>query len=67
MFPTVWCDRCQKMVPGYVGGPMSAGVYVVEGENNQWAKYANPGERIVCDQCMWKDPRYIAVYGNMGY
>lgn len=28
------------------------------------SSFANLGERIVCDECMWADERYIAVYGR---
>jgi hypothetical protein len=30
-----------------------------------WDKFANPGETILCDACMWRDPRYIEVFGDM--
>jgi hypothetical protein len=56
---TVHCDRCKKEVEGFIdeAGGMSAGVYV------DWMDFFNPGEHIVCDACMWADPRYIAIYG----
>ncbi len=41
---------------------MTVGYYEVR--EGPWAKFANPGERYLCDACMWKDPRYIAVYGE---
>jgi hypothetical protein len=51
------CDRCKKEVDGAVDGILSAGCYV------GWLKFMNPGEHLICDACMWSDPRYIAVYG----
>lgn len=57
------CDRCGKAIPHFSFDPtggMTAGWYLTTGG---WGKFANPGERAVCDECMWSDPRYIAVYG----
>lgn len=28
-----------------------------------WSQFADPGEKYLCDACVWSDPRYIAVYG----
>jgi hypothetical protein len=50
------CDRCHEDVDGYVNTPgstMSAGYYV------GWSKFMDAGENIICDSCMWSDPRYI--------
>ena len=63
---TVVCDRCGRTVEGWresepIG--MTAGYYNVE---TSWTKYANPGEKNVCDQCMWEDPRYQADYHTTG-
>lgn len=57
------CDRCHQKVMGQIDDTSSAGVYVVE-EGWCWSKFARPGERIVCDSCMWADPRYIKIYGK---
>lgn len=59
LFGYVWCDRCRRPVEGFLPdeGGMSAGVYV------GWTEYMNPGELVVCDQCMWADSRYRAIYG----
>ena len=61
---TIHCDRCDKLVEGGVEETFSYGVYFVAG--TQWEKFANPNEQIVCDACMWADPRYIQVYGVIG-
>jgi hypothetical protein len=56
------CDRCHEDVDGYVNTPgstMSAGYYV------GWSKFMDAGENIICDSCMWSDPRYIKVYGEV--
>lgn len=61
---TVICDRCGKTVDGlHVAGPkgFTAGYYDTSGPN--WSKYADPDEKIICDDCMWKDSRYLADYG----
>lgn len=60
---TVTCDRCGKQVDGlHVEGVATAGYYMV-GEGKAFAKYARPGESIVCDDCMHSDPAYQAEYG----
>lgn len=66
---TVTCDRCKKTVEGirtdrFTGGFYEISVNAMTLEPSDWCKFANPGEKIVCDDCMWADPRYIAVYGT---
>jgi hypothetical protein len=58
------CDRCHKKFEGDEGEHFTAGFYIVD--RGCWAKYANPFETVLCDECMWADPRYIADYGKMG-
>lgn len=61
MANTVHCDRCQQDVEGFIDpdpSGMSGGVYV------GWTEFMNPGERVICDRCMWSDPRYIKIYGH---
>lgn len=66
---TVVCDRCGKTIEGLHysaenGLPGStAGYYDTTGK--PWSDFANEGERVVCDACMWVDARYQAVYGDM--
>lgn len=43
-------------------GEFTCGYYNVR-RGTYWHKFANEGELQVCDNCMWDDPRYIAVYG----
>lgn len=59
------CDRCHKPVVNFepAKGGMTTGYYNV-GEGSPWARYANPGERMICDACMWADPTYIVDYGK---
>lgn len=57
------CDRCHEKVEGEIYEEFSSGVYVVE-EGWCWHKFAKPGENIVCDECMWSDPRYQRIYGK---
>lgn len=56
------CDRCHRKVEGNEGDGFTSGFYCVDG---CWAKYGRPYETIVCDECMWADPLYIADYGIM--
>lgn len=59
------CDRCGEKFDGSRGEDFTAGFYDVSPTDSPagWDKFANPGERVVCDRCMWADPRYVAVYG----
>lgn len=41
---------------------MTAGYYDVSA--GDWSKFSDPHEDILCDACMWSDPRYKAVYGR---
>lgn len=41
---------------------MTMGYYLAKG----WLEFSNPGEEYICDDCMFKDPRYVAVYGLRG-
>ena len=55
------CDRCQKQIEKSEG-PVTAGYY--DTSKGFWSQFANENEKIVCDTCMWKDERYIKVYGQ---
>jgi len=41
---------------------MTMGYYLATG----WPDFSNPGEEYICDECMFKDARYIAIYGVRG-
>jgi hypothetical protein len=58
---TVKCDRCGNTIDGIEHAFGTAGFYRVA-PGSLWAKFGNPNEHIVCDDCMWKDPRYMSVY-----
>ena len=64
----VYCDRCKAQVQGaFRTNTATAGFYdVTPGLHgtNQWTQYAREGERNVCDECMWSDPRYIVEHGH---
>ena len=53
------CSRCHKHIEDYQppDGGMTAGYYY------GWVKFMNEGEAILCDNCMWHEPRYIEIYG----
>lgn len=65
---TVECSRCHQTVEGQefdapeggIGG--TSGFYRLD---EYWAQFANEGETILCDSCMWHDPRYQEVYGEV--
>lgn len=63
------CDRCGKQIEGMwepktdTAPGFTAGWYRVDEDGVGWGRYTNPGERIICDACMWADPRYREVYG----
>lgn len=44
-------------------GELTCGYYVVD--RGIWKDFARPGEKCVCDHCMWDDPKYQAIYGNV--
>lgn len=52
----VVCDRCNKQIRGVVSE------WYYEVDSGTWQEFARPGERIVCDECMFSDPRYKAVF-----
>lgn len=60
------CDRCEKTVNGIVieasaGIPkVTGGFYDVTGTG--WNEFAREGEQMVCDSCMWCDPKYVERY-----
>ncbi len=58
------CDRCKHTFDGDkdADGGFTMGYYEVGPTGKAWGDFANPGEIVVCDACMFADPRYIAVY-----
>ncbi len=61
------CSRCHKVVdrePFPASDGMTAGYYNVQGDPNvEWGCYARPGEKYLCDACMWIDPKFIKRRG----
>jgi len=57
------CDRCQREVEGFSENGWTGGYYETK-HGSYWHKFANKDEAVVCDNCMWNDERYIAVYGK---
>lgn len=60
---TLTCDRCRGRIDGQKSPYFTAGYYEV-GLGSYWNKYAHKGENILCDECMFHDPRYIRDYGD---
>ena len=58
------CDRCGKEVKGLeVPGVATAGLYRLIG--TCWEEFKrHRGENLICDECMFTDPKYIAIYGK---
>lgn len=56
----VECDRCHHKIEGQRDPQFTAGFY----DAAAWSKYANIGESVICDRCMWNDARYQADYGT---
>lgn len=52
------CSRCKQPIKDYAppDDGVTAGYYDVTG--GSWRRYANEGETILCDACMWADPLY---------
>lgn len=63
---TVICDRCHKKVDGYEIDSYGTGGFYRTDNPLGWGRFANPGEKIVCDLCMRADPRYQAEYPQLG-
>lgn len=60
--PTYHCDRCKQKISGDEGATFTSGFYYVS--SGYWARFARPYETVVCDDCMFADPGYIAIYGD---
>jgi hypothetical protein len=55
------CDRCRKPIKDFrpPAHGLTAGYYHVTNDT----KLGRPGERYVCDRCMWRSEAYTAIYG----
>ncbi|MDB4871972.1 MAG: hypothetical protein JWL97_2976 [Gemmatimonadales bacterium] len=60
------CSRCKKPIKDFAPADRETGVtmgyYDVRGDSD-WAIFAKPGERFICDDCMHRHPLYAARYG----
>jgi hypothetical protein len=57
------CDRCKEKVK-HASRTLHGSVGYYEVDAGWWHRFSNEGEKYVCDECMFKDERYIAVYGR---
>ena len=62
------CDRCGNAVNGTIdenadGAITTGGFYDVT--KGGWKKYRRGKEESICDNCMFSDPKYIAIYGDL--
>lgn len=60
--PLRHCDRCKKKFEGDEHEGWTYGYYDVS--SGYWAQFARPYETIICDDCMWCSPEYIALNGD---
>lgn len=67
---TVTCDRCGKVVHGIIDEfyldktiKVTGGFYDVTDE--YWSQFARWEEERICDDCMFADPKYKAIYGDL--
>ena len=60
----VFCARCDKKFPKS-DSPISAGYYDCSGDS-YLANFVNPGEEIICDECMRRTESYQKIYGKVG-
>jgi hypothetical protein len=58
----VFCARCKDRFPKSKSA-FTAGYYDCSGDS-YWAKFVNPGEDIVCDECIWATESYQKIYGD---
>jgi hypothetical protein len=61
---TVTCSRCGRQVDGYEDKTATSGFYRIS-PDGMCSQFANPGETVICDDCMWSDERYLAIYPHM--
>jgi len=57
----VKCDRCSVPAKGLESAEGTSGFYRAD-IGTPWSKYAQPGEHVICDACMWADPEYQKDY-----
>jgi hypothetical protein len=56
------CPRCALPIHGWESNGATAGFYYTH-EGTYWNRYANRGEDVLCDECMFRDPSYRWDYG----
>jgi hypothetical protein len=60
------CDRCIELKDGLLDFDDHGQLEIAGGFYIKWQDFMLPSEYIICDECMFKDPRYIVRYGNHG-
>lgn len=60
----VICSRCGELLVKCEWSGGTAGYY-----RGPWPSATNnflrEGETLICDYCMWLDPKYVAAYGSI--
>lgn len=55
------CDRCHKEFDGFKMDYFTAGYYNMDA----WSDFKiSLEEKVVCDECMFDNPKYIEIYGR---
>lgn len=57
------CNRCNRESDGYETDVGTAGFYKLTGYWTQFKR--SEKEEVICDECMWVDPKYIEMYPRM--
>jgi len=60
----IHCDRCRRKADGFVDADGTSGGCYDVSPGSFWDRYARPYESVICDRCMWCDPRWVADYGS---
>lgn len=57
------CDRCKQLVDTPPAAALRTGATCGYYRRGAWSEFMDADEQDVCDDCIWNDPRYVAVYG----
>ena len=68
LLDSVVCSRCRKGIEGSHSDDSSSGFTAgyYDCRSGSWAEFSGVDEDFLCDTCMFKDPKFIAIYGKVG-
>ena len=66
-YVTIICDRCGKVTEGIVDKDPSTNAVIATGgyyvvSEGTWEKFGMWEEELICQKCMWEDPKYKEIY-----